>query len=80
MAKKQLSLMYHIDNLMISHIMAHIVTLFIKKLDHEYGQHDRCTVTRRLMHKYLGTTINFQIKQAAVMSQYEFIKNLYFGT
>lgn len=76
-SNKKISLIYHIDDLMLSHVMAQVVTLFIKKSEREYWQHDKLTVTCGFVHKYLGMTIDFRMKQASAMSLYNFVKKLY---
>lgn len=57
--KHQMSSMFHINDLLISHHHPHIVTLFIKKLEDVYEKRDPLTVTRGLVHTYLlGTTFD----------------------
>ena len=75
--KHQMSIMFHIDDLLMSHKHPHIVTLFIKKLEAVYGKRDPLTVTRGLVHEYLGMTFDLREKGEVALSQYDFVKKLY---
>ena len=74
---KQFSFMFHIDDLLGSHYLLHIVTLYIKKLKDEYGSNDPLSVTRGKVHEYLGMTIDFCVKGEVALSQYDYIKKMY---
>ena len=73
----QLTIMFQVDNLLMSHIQPHVVTLFIKKLEVEYGQQEHLTVTQGKVHEYLGITIDFLVSGRCAMSQYNCIKKLW---
>ena len=75
--KHQMTIMFHIDDLLMAHKHAHIVTLFIKKLEQVYGKRDPLTVTRGLVHEYLGMTFDLREKGEVALSQYDFVKKLY---
>ena len=75
--KHQFSIMFHIDDLLMSHRKAEIVTLYIKKLEKEYGKRDPLTVTRRLVHEYLGMTFDLRTKGQVSLSQYAYIKKMH---
>ena len=60
--KKQLTILFHIDNLMIAHLLIQIVTEYFKLLDRVYRDQDLLRVTRGV-YKYLGVTINFFIEK-----------------
>ncbi|OEU17119.1 hypothetical protein FRACYDRAFT_237529 [Fragilariopsis cylindrus CCMP1102] len=53
-----------------------LITLYIKKLEKEYGSLANLTVTRGKVHEYLGMTIDFRVKLEARFSQYDFLKKL----
>ena len=72
----QMSIMFHIDDLLMAHNKSHIVTLFIKKLEQAYAKRDPLTVTQGLVHEYLGMTIDFRRKYQVALSQYDFVKKL----
>ena len=76
---KQMTIMFHIDDLLMSHLLPHIVTLFIKKLEQEYATRDPLTVTRGLIHDYLGMTFDLRVPGQVALSQYDYLKKFYHG-
>ena len=54
-----------------------MVTLYIKKLEKEYGKLAVLTVCRGLVHEYLGQTVDFRKKGEVRLSQYDSIRNMY---
>jgi len=75
--KFQLSIIFHIDDLLISHRYADVVSLFIKKLEKEYSVKDPLTVTRGKLHEYLEMTVDFSVPGLCKMAQYDCIKKLW---
>ena len=75
--KYQMSIMFHIDDLLISHMKPETVTLYIKKLEQEYGKRDPLTITRGLVHEYLGMTFDLRRKGEVALSQYDYIKKMH---
>ena len=73
---KQITIMHHIDDLLMSHVNARVVTEFIAKLEREYGKRDPLTVLRGKVHEYLGMTIDFRTGDC-VMSQFDFLKKMW---
>ena len=73
---KQFTIVFHIDDLLLSHLNPNIVTLYINKLNKEYGSLANLTVTRGKVHEYLGMTIDFRVKFEAWFSQFDFLKKL----
>ena len=76
---KQMTIMFHIDDLLMAHLLPHIVTLFIKKLEREYATQDPLTVTRGLIHDYLGVTFDLCVPGQVALSQYDYLKKFYHG-
>ena len=74
--KYQMTIMFHIDDLLMSHMKPEIVTLYIKKLEQEYGKRDPLTITRGLVHEYLGMTFDLRRKGEVALSQYDYIKKM----
>jgi len=74
---KQLTTLFHIDDLMLAHLQPQIVTEHIKKLDGVYGNQDPLTITRGKIHEYLGITVDFSLKRGVGFSQYDFIKKFW---
>lgn len=75
--KYQVTIMFHIDDLLMSHVRAEIVTKYIKMLEEEYGKRDPLTVTKGLVHEYLGMTFNLRKKGEVALSQYDYIKKMH---
>ena len=69
-----MTIMFHIDNLLMTHKLPHIVTLFIKKLEQEYATHAPLTVTRGLVHDYLGMTFDLRVLGQVALLQYNYLK------
>ena len=74
---KQMSIMFHIDDLLMSHKHPHIVTLFINKLEQQYATREPLTVTRGLIHEYLGVTFDLRVTGQVALSQYDYLKKFY---
>ena len=72
-----MTIMFHIDDLLMSHVRAEIVTKYIKMLEEEYGKRDPLTVTRGLVHEYLGMTFDLRKKGEVALSQYDYIKKMH---
>ena len=69
--------MFHIDDLLLSNKFPNIVTLYIRKLQQEYGSREDLTVTRGQTHGYLGMTLDFTVKLEIRFSQNDFLKKLF---
>jgi hypothetical protein len=69
--------MFHIDDLLMSHKKAEIVTMYIAKLEREYGKRDPLTITRGLVHEYLGMTFDLRHKGQVALTQYDYIKKMH---
>jgi hypothetical protein len=57
--KKQLILLFHIDNVLMTYLYAHIITDFIKKLDQSYGRNDPLSMNRGKVYEYLSMILDF---------------------
>ena len=73
---KQLTLLFHIGDLIIVHALREVVTKYIKLLKSEYGTKDPLTVTRVKYYEYLDITIDFSLKLGVLFLQYNFIKKI----
>ena len=74
---KQMTIMFHIDNLVMTHKLLHIVTLSIKKLKQQYVTREPLTVTKGLVQDYLGMTFDLRVTGQLSLSQYNRLKKLY---
>ena len=69
---KQCTIIWHVDDLKISHVDPAVVTDIIKLIEGEFGKEAPLTVTRGKVHDYLGMKINFEIpgKVQFIMEDY----------
>ena len=75
---EQLTLIFHIDNILLSHRKLIIVTEHIKLLDRACGQADSLMVTRGKYYEHLGMSLDFgSVEGACAMPQYNFIKKMF---
>ena len=51
---KQLTIVWHVDDLKISHRDSKVVDIMLDKLDKEYGKVGKMTIRRGAVHGYLG--------------------------
>jgi len=58
---KQCTVLWHVDDIKISHVNENIVTSVIKYLSEKYGKEAPLTVTRGKVHHYLGMTLDYNI-------------------
>ena len=75
--QKQLTVIFHIDDLMMAHLHSSVVTEHVKLLDEVYGSQDPLTVSRGKIHVRLGMTIYFSLKVGASFYQYDFISKMW---
>ena len=73
----QITIMFHIDDLMKSHELGTVEKKCIKFLDEACGSKDHLTVKRDRTHECLGMKIDFSVKRGVTIMQYDFIKNLW---
>jgi hypothetical protein len=59
---KQCTVLWHVDDLKISHVDSAVVDDILRMLDERYGKDAPLTVTRGDIHEYLGMTIDFSLK------------------
>ena len=72
-----MTIMLHINYLILCYADSSITTKYIKLLDDIYGLKDPLTVTRGKNHEYLGMTINFTLKIGCSIAQYDFVKKMW---
>jgi hypothetical protein len=72
----QCTILWHVDDLKISHVDAEIVTIIIDMLEKEFGKEAPLTKTRGKIHEYLGMTIDFTESRKVRFSMIDYIKNM----
>ena len=73
---KQMTVVFHVDDMKLSHVNPDVVTKYIKKLDGVYGKTDPMSITRGKKHEYLGMTIEFIGSKQVQITMYDFIKKM----
>ena len=56
---RQCTILWHVDDLKISHMDPEVVSNIISKLNERYGKEAPLTETRGKIHEYLGMTLDF---------------------
>ena len=73
---KQHTVMFHVDDLMSSHVDANVNTKFLAWLNALYGKHGEVKATRGKVHDYLGMTIDFSVKGKVIVSMKDYMCKL----
>lgn len=73
---QQMTIIFHVDDMMLSHKDPDVVTKYLKKLNGVYGTIDPMTSTRGKIHEYLGMTIDYSVKGEAKITMYDYIKKM----
>jgi Reverse transcriptase (RNA-dependent DNA polymerase) len=58
---KQCTIIWHVDDLKISHVDEKVVEMVLDMLDQQYGKEAPLVVTRGKVHEYLGMTLDFSV-------------------
>jgi hypothetical protein len=72
----QSTILWHVDDLKISHVSAKVNDLIIAKLEERYGQEGPLSVTRGKVHDYLGMTIDFSVPGKVIFKMDDYIERL----
>ena len=73
---KQCTILWHVDDIKVSHCSARIVTGVVKELQQEYGKETLLTVLRGKKHDYLGMVIDYSRDDAVIITMFDFISNM----
>ena len=71
---KQCTIIWHVDDLKISHVNKDVVENILKKLNDKFGQESPLTTCRGKVLEYLGMKIDYRQKGKVKFSMYEYIK------
>ena len=67
----QATIIWHVDDLKISHKDPKVVTRIINKLKKKYAKVNPLTVVRGKVHDYLGMTLDFRTKHKVKVYMYK---------
>jgi hypothetical protein len=73
---KQCTILWHVDDLKISHVDPEVVTQVIEQLDGAFGLEAPLTKTRGLVHDYLGMTLDYSVPGAVQVTMVDYVKNM----
>jgi len=73
---EQCTIVWHVDDLKISHVDPEVVSLIIGHLSKEYGKHSELSVTRGKIHEYLGMTIDYRKEGNVRISMFKYMQEL----
>ena len=75
----QCTIIWHIDDLMISHNNSSVVNKVISLLPNEYGKVDEMTVKPGKIHEYLGMTLDFSEESKFIVNMEEYTVEILIG-
>ena len=73
---KQCTIVWHVDDLKISHVDPEAVTAMIKLIDNEFGKESPITVTRGKVHDYLGMTLDYSTKGKVMIKMLDIVAKM----
>ena len=72
----QCTILWHVDDLKISHVDEKVVTEIIKLLESEFGKEAPLTQTRGKVHDYLGMTIDYSVSGKVMFTMIDYVKSV----
>ena len=73
---KQCTILWHVDDLKISHVDAGVVDNIIDLLNERYGKEAPLTVTRGKVHDYLGMTLDFSLEGKVLIRMEDYVEGI----
>ena len=73
---KQCTVLWHVDDIKISHVSENVVTSVIEYLSEKYGKEAPLTVTRGKAHRYLGMTLDYNINGKVQIKMIDYIDGM----
>lgn len=73
---KQLTVCWHVDDLLCSHVDKAVLKQFVKWLSKEFGKHAPLVVNEGKLHDYLGMMMDFHKKGKVVINMKSYIKTM----
>ena len=70
---QQMTVVWHVDDLKVSHVDAMEVEKFVQQMEETFGQETPLTVSRGQVHDYLGMTLDFCTKGKVQISMEHYI-------
>ena len=73
---RQCTIIWHVDDLKISHVNKEVIEDIIKMLNKKFGKESPLTTTRGRVLEYLGMTLDYSMKGKVKISMYDYIDKL----
>ena len=73
---KQCTIIWHVDDLKVSHVDPEIFSSVLAGIDAEYGNILKITITRGRIHKYLNMTIDYSSPVKVILSMVDCLVNM----
>jgi hypothetical protein len=73
---KQCTILWHVDDLKISHIDPDVNTDIIEMIDNEFGKEAPLTITRGRIHDYLGMTLDFSEQGKVKVKMLDYVEKM----
>jgi Reverse transcriptase (RNA-dependent DNA polymerase) len=73
---KQCTILWHVDDLKISHVDEAVVTKILEILNERYGKITPLVVTRGKIHDYLGMTLDFSTDECCVVRMDDYVESV----
>ena len=73
---KQCTVLWHVDDLKISHVDPNVLEDILDKLNQRFGKEQPLTVTRGTVHDYLGMKIDYSTDGKAIITMIDYIDNM----
>jgi Reverse transcriptase (RNA-dependent DNA polymerase) len=73
---KQCTVVWHVDDVKISHVDPNVVTEVIALFSAEYAKLSPLTISRGKIHEYLGMTLDYSVKGKVKISMTDYVINM----
>ncbi|VEU38525.1 unnamed protein product [Pseudo-nitzschia multistriata] len=73
---KQCTILWHVDDIKVSHHNAEVVTQVLNQINEVYGKEAPLVITRGKTHDYLGMTIDFSKTGKVQFTMHDYIENM----
>jgi len=73
---KQCTVLWHVDDLKISHVDSAVIEHVVASLNARYGNETPLTVTRGDLHDYLGMTIDYSVDGKVSIRMDDYVENM----
>jgi hypothetical protein len=73
---KQCTILWHVDNLKVSHVNDEVIENVISTLSERYGKEAPLVVTRGKVHDYLGMTLEFSVEGKVKVIMKDYIQDM----